>query len=184
MNILSFKHNQDLLSWFEHHHESDDGIWIKFDKTKTSSTLTSYEALEAALCYGWIDGQIKKIDETYYIKYFKKRSNKSIWSTQNKKYAEKLIKEKKMKPSGFKQIELAKQDGRWEKSDKPPVDYDIDEFMSLLKTHEKAYQTYMSFSPSIKKTYALSYYTLKKPESRSRRLKVIIERLESGLKPM
>ena len=55
MNILFFNHKQDLLLWFQHHHQSDQDIWIKFDKTKTSSTLTAHEALHAALCYGWID---------------------------------------------------------------------------------------------------------------------------------
>ena len=68
MNILFFKNEQDMLSWFEHNHQSDQGIWIKFDKTKTTSSLSAYEALQAALCYGWIDGQIKRIYETYYIK--------------------------------------------------------------------------------------------------------------------
>ncbi len=72
MDIMFFKSEKELLSWFQIHHQSDQGIWIKFDKTKTSSTLTAYEALQAALSYGWIDGQIKRIDDTYYIKYFKK----------------------------------------------------------------------------------------------------------------
>lgn len=184
MDILFFKSEEEILSWFQTHHQSDQGIWIKFDKTKTSSTLTAYEALQSALCYGWIDGQIKRIDDTFYIKYFKKRSNKSIWSTLNKKYANQLIKDKKMMPPGLEEIQKAKKDGRWEQSDKPPVEYDLDAFKSLLKDYSKAYDTYMNFSPSIQKTYAMSYFILKKPESRSRRLEVIIKRLESGLKPM
>jgi len=184
MNILFFKNEEDILSWFEHNHQSDQGIWVKFDKTRTASSLTAYEALQAALCYGWIDGQIKRIDETYYIKYFKKRSDKSIWSTLNKKYAIKLIKEKKMQLPGLEQINLAKKDGRWEQSDKPPIEYNLVVFKALLKDHQKAYDTYMNFSPSVQKTYAISYFILKKPESRLRRLEVIIKRLEAGLKPM
>ena len=104
MNILFFKNEHDLLLWFQHHHQSDQGIWIKFDKTRMSTTLTAYEALHAALCYGWIDGQIKRIDETYYIKYFKKRTTKSIWSSLNKKYSNQLIKEHKMMKPGLEQV--------------------------------------------------------------------------------
>ncbi|AUD63850.1 hypothetical protein BK010_09705 [Tenericutes bacterium MO-XQ] len=184
MRIEFFKHETDFWNWLNQNYDSNEGLWIKFDKSKTSSTLSAYQALQTALCFGWIDGQIKSIDETYYMKYFKKRTSKSIWSTLNKKYANQLIKDKKMMPSGLLQIQKAKTDGRWEKSDKPPVDFNIEDFKFLLRSYPKAYETYLNFSASIQKTYALSYYTLKKPESRIRRLETIIQRLESGLKPM
>lgn len=182
--MILFKDDLELYRWFEKNHQSDEGLWIKFDKTQKTSTLTAYQALQIALCFGWIDGQIKRIDDTYYIKYFKKRSSKSIWSTLNKKYATQLIKDHKMMPPGLEQIRLAKKDGRWEQSDKPPMDYDLNAFKTLLKDHKKAYDAYMNFSPSIQKTYAISYFILKKPESRSKRLEVILKRLEKNLKPM
>ena len=89
-----------------------------------------------------------------------------------------------MMPSGLYQIELAKKDGRWEKSDQLPTDFSIDAFKNLLKSDPTAYQNFIHMSPSIQKTYVISYYILKKPESRSNRLKVIIERLHQNLKPM
>lgn len=184
MEHLFFLDQQSFYEWLSLHHEDVDHAWIKFDKTKKASSLTPFEALDIALCFGWIDGLIKRLDDQYYIKYFSKRLPKSIWSTQNKKFAERLIKEERMMPSGYKAIELAKRDGRWEKADQAPEDFNLESFKDLLSVSDLAYKQFNSFSPSIQKTYAMSYYILKKPESRLNRLHVIIQRLEQGLKPM
>jgi len=184
MDLFMFTQKNDFWKWLENNHETHKGIWIKFDKTKTTSLLTANEALECALCFGWIDGVIKRVDETYYMKYFAKRTEKSIWSTKNKKTVERLIIEGMMMPSGYNAIEVAKKDGRWDKADLPPEDFSIENFKKILKDHQLAYMNYLEFSSSIQKTYAMSYYTLKKTDSRDRRLKVIIDRLEKQLKPM
>ena len=89
-----------------------------------------------------------------------------------------------MKPSGMEAILLAKSDGRWDKADLPPKDYSISDFNELLNPYFFSSKEFSSFFKFDKKTYAMSYYTLKKQESRDRRLKVIIERLENNLKPM
>lgn len=184
MDILYFEEQNDFWNWLFEHKDDPKGYWLKFDKMKMDSKLTSEEALDVALSFGWIDGQIKKIDERFYIKYFTRRREKSIWSTKNKKAIERLSQNNLMMPSGLYEVNRAKQDGRWDQADKVPEDFDIDNFQKLLIDYPMALSNFLAFSPSIRKTYAMSYYTLKKQESRDKRLKMIIERLEKKLKPM
>lgn len=87
-------------------------------------------------------------------------------------------------PSGLLAVESAKKDGRWERADQIPSDYSIDGLKNLLCHDEKALRNFLKMSPSVQKTYALSYFALKRPESRERRLKIIIERLMNNLPPM
>ncbi len=181
---ISFENQKEFHTWLIQHGESHPGIWVRFDKTRKVSTMTPEEALDEALCFGWIDGQIQSIDEQFYLKYFAKRSNKSIWSTKNKNSVERLIKAGQMMPSGLAAVELAKKDGRWEKADHDPIDFSVEDFIELLRSNEKALNNYLAMSPSVRKTYAISYYALKKEDSRQRRLQVILERLEKNLKPM
>ncbi len=184
MTEFFFANEAEWFHWLNANHLQDDGIFIVFDKSKLSSSLTPDQALKVALSFGWIDGLIQSIDSTYYRKYFKKRSLNSIWSTRNKALATELIEHGLMMPEGLEAVNLAKSDGRWEKADAAPDDFDIVAFDELIKQNPEAYQTWQTFSPSVKKTYAMSYYTLKQPLSREKRLAVIHARLIAGLKPM
>ena len=181
---ISFSDKQHFHRWLDSNHVSHPGIWVRFDKTRKVSTMTPEEALDEALCFGWIDGQIQSIDEQFYLKYFAKRRDKSVWSTKNEHSVERLIKEGRMLPSGMAAVELAKKDGRWEKADRNPIDFSLPDFINLLKPNPKALNNYLAMSPSVQKTYAMSYYVLKNEDSRQRRLLVIMDRLEKNLKPM
>lgn len=181
---ILFADKEAFHFWLIKHHENHQGIWVKFDKTHQTSRLTPEQALDEALCFGWIDGQIKSIDTQFYLKYFAKRSPKSVWSSKNKTSIERLTKGGKMKPAGIFAVELAKKDGRWERADLDPVDFSIEGLIQLISHNEKALTHFLAMSNSIQKTYAISYYALKKPDSRQRRLAVIIERLEQNLRPM
>ncbi len=97
MSEFRFTTQQEWESWLSLHHSQMEGIWLRFDKTLSTSTLTSEQALDVALSYGWIDGLIKRIDDQFYIKYFAKRRKQSIWSTKNKTSVERLIQAGKMK---------------------------------------------------------------------------------------
>lgn len=181
---IKFVNKEEWEKWLNQNYSIDHGIFIIFDKTKRTSTLTSNEALDIALRYGWIDGVIKKIDDDFYMKYFKKRAKKSIWSTKNKTRVNELLSEGLMMPSGLEILEMAKANGCFDKGDEL-VDYNLDLFKELLK--EENYEGYLHFnmfSPSIQKTYASSYFVLKKKETRNNRLKVIINRSLKNLKPM
>lgn len=184
MNALTFSKVEDFHNWLVLNHRDHAGIWIRFDKLNSDASIGPEQALDEALCFGWIDGQLKRLDSQYYVKYFAKRTPQSIWSTKNKASAERLIKEGKMMPSGLLAVESAKKDGRWERADQIPSDFSIDGLQNLLCHDEKALRNFLKMSPSVQKTYALSYFALKRPESRERRLKIIIERLMNNLPPM
>jgi uncharacterized protein YdeI (YjbR/CyaY-like superfamily) len=182
---LKFPDQESWENWLSRNDQSDEGVYLIFDKSKESSSLTSEQALDVALRYGWIDGIIKKIDDQFYKKYFKKRAEKSIWSTKNKNRVVELTRAGRMMPSGLKIVEISKSNGCWDKGDSMPDDYDLDAFKSLVRQHDHhAYEQFDRFSPSVQKTYALSYYALKKPESREKRIHVIIDRSIRHLKPM
>lgn len=183
MNEYFFQSKEAFLYWMKVHFSSEP-IWIIFDKRDIKGKLTQEEALDIALCYGWIDGLVHRIDDIYFKKYFSKRRPKSIWSEKNKRSVERLIQEHKMTKHGLKILKIAKQNGSYDKGDQAPADYSIEVFDELIKPFEVAYQNYQWMSTSIKKIYALSYYTAKKDETRQKRLKEIIKRLEKNLKPM
>lgn len=179
-----FKNKEEFYQFLEINHHDHPGIWIKFDKRHMKDKLKPEEALDIALCFGWIDGIIKRIDDDFYLKYFTKRLDTSVWSTKNKKSIERLIKDGLMKPAGLLTVEKAKKDGRWDKADQPPLDYSFDEFMLLIKPNNIAYQNFIMMSKSVQKTYAMSYFILKKQESREKRLTIIIQRLVNNSPPM
>lgn len=184
MDNLFFKDQKEFWYWLNDHYDDEKGYWVKFDKKRLDSKLTYEQALDVALCFGWIDGQTKRLNEEYYLKYFTRRRKNSIWSTKNKISVDRLINEGFMMPSGMYEVDRAKEDGRWDKADIPPEDFNVESFQSLLKNNPIALNNFLTFSASIQKTYAMSYYVLKKQESRDNRLKIIMDRLEKKLKPM
>ncbi len=116
-NTLSselFARQQDWAAWLEGNHGTSSGVWLQMAKKDAGGSSVSYdEAIEIALCYGWIDGQKKAHSEQYWLQKFTPRSSKSLWSKINKEKALVLINAGKMQPSGLKEIERAKNDGRW-----------------------------------------------------------------------
>ena len=182
MEVLYFENVKSFDNYLRSHIDGDS-FWLKISK-EDKPKLTADEAVEVALCYGWIDSTNKRIDENHYIKYFAKRRPKSVWSTKNKLTIERLIADHRMHQAGLEAIEIAKKNGCWDKADLPPEDFNIDHFKTLLLDTPKALEHFIHMSNSVQKTYALSYYTLKTLEARARRIKVIIERLEQNLKPM
>jgi len=148
-------------------------------------TLKADEALEEALCFGWIDGQIQRMDDLKYRKYFSRRAPNSKWSDKNKSLADKLEKQGRMSDSGRTRIEEARKDGRWNAPQSPAVtDEHIILLSGLLKRHEPAHTNFLAMSPSVKKTYARAYFDAKTDAGRDRRLSWMIERLNKNLKPM
>ena len=116
-NILPiefFERQRDWATWLKDNHKTSTGVWLQLAKQDAGVQSVSYdEAIEVALCFGWIDGQKKAHSEQYWLQKFTPRSIKSVWSKINKEKALALIKAGKMKPAGLKEIERAKLDGRW-----------------------------------------------------------------------
>ena len=118
-NPLHFKTRDEFRAWLIDNCQSSDGIWLLFGKTKELVTLKSGEALEEALCFGWIDGLMKRVDDKSYIKYFAARRKDSKWSEKNKLLVESLEKRGLMTDFGREKIEEAKKNGNWENAAKP-----------------------------------------------------------------
>jgi uncharacterized protein YdeI (YjbR/CyaY-like superfamily) len=102
-------------AWLEEHHATSDGIWLKLAKKGSGIESVSFaEALEVALCYGWIDSMAHGLDDRYWLQRFTPRRARSNWSERNRARATKLIEEGRMKPSGLREVERARADGRWQ----------------------------------------------------------------------
>lgn len=110
-----FKSKADWHAWLEKNHENDEGVWVHFGKKGTGAVTVSYdEALETALCFGWIDGQLRTHDEKTFVRKFTPRRARSIWSKVNRAKAERLIESGHMQPPGLKAIERARDGGEWD----------------------------------------------------------------------
>lgn len=174
-SILQFGNREAFREWLKMNYSQQDGIWIQFSKVENASNrLKPMEALEEALCFGWVDSKIKKIDEEKYVKYFSKRSEKSKWSNLNKRIVEKLIKERKMEKPGVMIIENAKKNGYWgigyKKKDSKEY---IERFKDIIKGHNVLCAEYDKLAPSRQKEYAGFYFDAKQEDTRKRRLEKI-----------
>jgi len=180
--ILSFQTQKKWRNWLHKNHKKSDGIWLRiYKKDSGVKTVTYSQALDEALCYGWIDGQKNKYDELSFLQKFTHRRKKSIWSKRNTEHIERLTKEGKMHPAGLAEVEAAKADGRWEKAYDSPAKMDIpDDFLKALARKPKAKAFFKTLNKTNLYSIAWRLQTAKKPETRERRMKAIIEMLEEG----
>ena len=182
---LLFSSRDKFRNWLQDHCLSSGGVWLLFGKSGGPKTITANEALEEALCFGWIDGQMRSIDDKTYIKYFSIRRKNSNWSDKNKTLVEKLEKKGIMTDYGRAKIEEAKQNGQWDIPNPLTVtDEQIAIVSDLLKEHVSAYANFQAMSPSVKKTYTRAYFDAKTDVGRVNRLSWMIDRLNKNLKLM
>lgn len=185
MSDLRFTDRTEFRVWLDDNCTTSDGVWLIFGKKGGQKTLSATEALEEALCFGWIDGQMAKIDEKSYKKYFAPRREKSRWSEKNKTLAAILDKRGLMTDFGREKIAEAKANGMWEVLDLMKLtDEQIEVLSKLLKAYEPAYTNYQNMPPSVRKTYARAYYDAKTDAGREKRLNWIVDRLNKNLRPM
>jgi len=182
---LQFSSRDEFRDWLKDNCLSDEGVWLVFGKAGGPTTITANEALEEALCFGWIDGQIQRVDDKAYIKYFAARRKNSKWSDRNKALVTQLEKQGSMTDYGRAKVEEARKNGQWD-AQKPPANTDeqIASLSDVLKEYEPAYTNYLAMSPSVKKRYALAYFDAKTDTGRDKRLAWMVERLSQNLKPM
>lgn len=181
---MLFATQADWRDWLEQNHKQSTGVWLKFAKKGSGKTSVNYtEALEEALCFGWIDSQVQKYDAQYYLQKFTPRGPKSVWSKINVAKAEALTAAGKMQPAGLAAIELAKQDGRWDAAyDSASTSKVPQDFLAALEQNPKA----KAFFETLNKTnvYAITWriQTAKKPETRTARIEKFIDMLNKGQK--
>ena len=182
---LFFKTRKEFREWLRENADTSDGVWLVFGKTNKVITLTANDALEEALCYGWIDGQMKSIDSTRYIKYFARRRQKSVWSDKNKKLVEILRAKNIMTEPGEKAVEAAIKNGTWETERRAPITQEqVDTFARKLAGISPAYENFLHMPPSVRRTYTERYLSFKNEETRRKDFERIVDRLNKNLKPM
>jgi uncharacterized protein YdeI (YjbR/CyaY-like superfamily) len=170
--------------WLETHHGDDAGVWMKFAKKGTGAkTITYAEALEVALCYGWIDAQVKRFDETYYLQRFVPRRARSRWSRINRDAATRLIEAGLMKPSGLEQVERAKADGRWDAAYDPQSEATVPpDLEQALKKNRAAREFFATLSSQNRYAILHRIQDAKRPETRARRIEKFVDMLARGEK--
>jgi uncharacterized protein YdeI (YjbR/CyaY-like superfamily) len=182
--ILTFTSTEDFTSWLAEHHKVSSGIWIRLFKIKSGVPAITYaEALDVALCYGWIDGQKKAYDTESWLQKFTPRRPKSIWSKKNREHVERLEKSGRMEAAGIEEVEAAKADGRWEQAYESSSTMVVPEDFLIELAKDK---TAEAFFKTLNKTNIYSIVwrlqTAKKPETRMKRMKAILEMLKNGEK--
>ena len=182
--ILFFEDKKKWAGWLNKHHATSEGLWLRLaKKSSTQKSLTYQEALESALCYGWIDGQKKGESDDTWLQRFLPRSKKSIWSKINCQKATALIEAGKMKPAGRREIERAKADGRWDRAyDSPSTAAPTDDFVAALNASPRAKTAFASLDSRNRYAFLFRIQTAKKPETRAKRIALFIQMLENGEK--
>jgi len=184
LQTISCKSSEEWEKWLAKNHKKSSGIWLRIFKKESGRTSATYaEALDSALCYGWIDGQKNKYDNESWLQKFTPRRPKSMWSKVNTAHVKRLINAGRMKSAGFHAIETAKQNGRWTSAyDSPSKAVIPVYFLKELLKSKKA----KTFFNTLNKTnlYSISWrlQTAKKPETRQKRMKIILEMLENNKK--
>lgn len=184
-DLLVFSNREAFREWLSKNCLSSGGVWLLFGKAGGPKTLKAGEALEEALCFGWIDGQMQSIDSQSYKKYFSMRREKSRWSEKNKALAKSLEDRGLMTDFGRMKIQEAQKNGQW---DAPPpaavTEIQISQLSALLEGYHPAFEHFGAMSLSVQKTYARAYFDAKTDAGRQKRLAWMVDRLNKNLKPM
>lgn len=185
MEELFFTNRKDWRKWLDKNHSSCDGVWIIYYKKHTKKhTILYNEAVEEALCFGWIDSKINRINEERYRQIFTPRKKKSIWSLLNTQRVEKLIREGKMTKAGLDKINYAKEIGSWQKAytsqTKPKTPPDL---IIALKENKIAYSNFSNFTDSQQMRYVYWINNAKRDETRSKRINQVVQLASQNIKP-
>ncbi|MFY0686255.1 MAG: YdeI/OmpD-associated family protein [Cyclobacteriaceae bacterium] len=161
----------DWRKWLEKNHQSQQSVWLVYFKVSTGIPSISWsEAVDEALCFGWIDSTKKTIDETKYMQYFSKRKPKSIWSKVNKEKVARLIQHKQMRKAGFDSIDVAKLNGSWAMMDEVEALVIPEDLKDAFSKHEGSMQYFDGLSKSAKKLLLHWIISAKRPETRQKRI--------------
>ena len=179
--IKLFKHPTDWETWLAKHFDSSTGLWLRLAKKSAKLQSVTYpEALEVALCFGWIDGQKKSYDEETWLQKFTPRGSKSIWSKINRAKALELIKSNRMQAAGLAAIENAKANGRWAAAyDSHRTAVPSADFQSALDKSPKAKAFFATLNSQNRYAILFRIQTAKKPETRQKRIDKFIQMLEN-----
>lgn len=178
--ILHCAQQADWFAWLEEHHATSPGVWLKLAKKGSDArSLTYDEAIEAALCFGWIDGQKQAQDAQFWRQKFTRRTNKSIWSKINKAMALALVEAGRMKPAGLSEIARAKHDGRWDAAyDSASMATVPEDLQSALDRRPRALAFFQTLDTRNRYALLFRIQTAKKAETRAARIAKFVHMLE------
>jgi uncharacterized protein YdeI (YjbR/CyaY-like superfamily) len=177
--LMAFEDQQAWADWLHTNHATSSGLWIRLAKKTSARRSVSYaEAVEVALCYGWIDGQSKRYNETSWLQKFTPRRSRSIWSKTNREKAERLISQGRMQPAGLAEMDRAKQDGRWDAAyDSPRVAMVPAEFQAALERNPRASTFFRTLNSRDRFAILFRIQTARTPATRTRRIERFIRML-------
>jgi len=184
-NVLCFKNKNDWRAWLEANHKDSKEVWlIHYKKCSSKKSINHIDAVGEALCFGWIDSKLKKIDKDKFVLKYTPRRSKSVWSKINKEKAEELIALGKMMQSGFDKIEEAKKQGLWDNAytnkvrDRIPSD-----LKKAIIANSKAWYNFQHFANSYRNTYIGWVKSAKSEETKKRRISEVAKRALENKKP-
>ena len=182
--IVAFESAAGWEAWLEDNHGKIDGVWLRiFKKDSGKRTVTYAEALDGALCYGWIDGLKKSHDPESWIQKFTPRRAKSLWSRINRGHVERLSKRGRMKPAGLAAVAAARRDGRWAAAyDSPSKAVIPRDFLQELSKNRKAEAFFETLDKTNRYSIAWRLQSAYQPKTRERRMKAILAMLATGKK--
>jgi uncharacterized protein YdeI (YjbR/CyaY-like superfamily) len=185
MKAIEFKDRTEWRAWLAGNHDRENEIWLIYYKKDTGIPSIDYgDSLDEALCFGWVDSLIKKIDEQKYARKFTPRKDDSKWSLVNKKRVEQLMQDGLMTEHGMKKVEAAKRSGSWDAPvQKQKMDFKIPaEFAEALKNSPEAEENFSNLAPTYQKQYLGWIVTAKRPETMEKRIAESIQLLNKGKK--
>jgi len=176
---------EEWRAWLEEHHASEQGAWLKIAKKGSGIASVSHaEALDVALCFGWIDAVRHAHDEEYFVQRFTPRRTRSKWSQVNRDKAERLIEAGEMHPAGLAEVQRAKADGRWDAAYEPQSRASVpDDLQAALHANRAAAQTFANLTSQNRYAILFRLRDAKRPETRARRLERFVAMLERGETP-
>jgi uncharacterized protein YdeI (YjbR/CyaY-like superfamily) len=181
--VKSFPTKKAWHTWLDAHHAASTGVWLRFARlsegAKGTKSITHPEALDVALCYGWIDGQTKRVDTASWMQKFTPRGSRSIWSKINCEKATALIASGAMMPAGLAAIELARKDGRWDAAYAGQRTAVVpDDLQAALDRSPKASAFFATLDSKNRYAILFRIHTAKKAETRARRIEQFVRMLE------
>ncbi|HKJ59740.1 MAG TPA: YdeI/OmpD-associated family protein [Halobacteriales archaeon] len=181
---IFFETRAAFRTWLEEHHDEADELWVGYYKVDAERSGIGYgESVEEALCFGWIDGLVKGIDDETYKRRFTPRNPDSKWSKANVERVEAMIDAGKMTPAGIELVEAARESGEWDDAYRLADDHEIPaELEGALRENEAAWENFQDFSNTDKHAYIALYEEAKTDETRERRLERTVELVAQGLK--
>jgi len=182
MKARLFKNRAEWRAWLERNHDKKKEIWLAYFKKHTGKTSLKYEeALEEALCFGWIDSTVNRLDAERYMQKWTPRNEKSIWSASNKARVKKLIAAGLMAEPGLAKVRAAKRNGSWTKLDKIDLREEVpQDLLDALALRPGIKAKFDRMAPSQKKLYSWWIESAKRPETRARRISETLKRVDAG----